>query len=167
MTIPFKVIDDALSPQAFDKLARLAHSQQLLWQFSDYVADEDGVSKSDNLEYYHVAKMYEDHHPISKNIKYVEPVFDFLKIKALIRCRFLMYPNHGKQIKHLQHRDFAYEHKAALLYLNTNDGITEFEDGNVVEPKANRLVIHDGSLLHNSNTCTDSKVRTLLSVNYF
>jgi len=56
MSIPFKVIDDALNPKAFDSLARLAFSQQLLWQFSDYVADQDGKEHSDNLEYYHVSR---------------------------------------------------------------------------------------------------------------
>ena len=34
--------------------------------------------------------------------------------------------------------------KTALFYLNTNDGYTKFESGEIVETVANRLVIFDG-----------------------
>ena len=58
--------------------------------------------------------------------------------------------------------------KAAAQNLNTNDGITEFEDGNVVEPKANRLALFTTDLYSITVILvSDAKVRTLLSVNYF
>lgn len=170
-----KVLDNVFPDKVFESIRDLCFGDDLLWNFSNVVAMSDVTRAKrhpdaplpDDLEYYHVAKLYDKHHPLSKHIKYVEPVLDFLKIKALIRVRFIMYPNHGHIIKHTPHRDYTYEHKAALLYLNTCNGSTEFENGDVVESKENRICLHDGSQLHNSTTCTDAKVRALLTVNYF
>ena len=51
--------------------------------------------------------------------------------------------------------------------MNTNNGYTEFEDGTKVESVENRIVYFDGSIPHNSSTCTDQKVRAVISINYF
>ena len=90
-----------------------------------------------------------------------------LKAKSLIRSRVLLYPNQGKFIHHEPHVDFPYSHKAALLYINDNNGFTEFETGERVESISNRLIIFDGSRRHNSTTCTDQSIRVVLAVNYF
>ena len=60
-----------------------------------------------------------------------------------------------------------YDHTAALLYLNTNDGFTELDDGRRIESIANRILVFNGNELHSSSTCTDQKRRVLLSLNYF
>ena len=170
-----KILDNSLPTKAYESVRDLAFGDDLMWNFSNVVGMSPKTRAKkyldapdpDDLEYYHIAKIYEGHHPLSPSIKYVEPVLRFLQVKALIRIRFVMYPNHGKHIHHTPHRDYDYEHKAALLYLNTCNGSTEFEDGSVVESKANRICLHDGSKLHNSTTCTDAKVRALLAINYF
>ena len=90
-----------------------------------------------------------------------------MDIHALVRIRAILYANQGEQIIHDKHRDYNFPHKTALLYLNTCNGFTEFEDGERVESVANRLVKFDGSKLHNSSTCTDQKVRAVISINYF
>ena len=74
----------------------------------------------------------------------------------------------------------GYEHKAALLYMNTCNGYTgmvnddwekgdgyQFDQGNRVESVANRLCLHDGSVPHYSTTCTDARKRLVLAINYF
>ena len=83
----------------------------------------------------------------------------------------IMYTNTDKIIEHSPHRDMTYSHTAALLYMNTNNGYTRFENDeggwDKVESIANRLVIHNGSHLHGSTTCTDQKKRIVLAINYF
>jgi hypothetical protein len=56
--------------------------------------------------------------------------------------------------------------KTAIFYFNTNDGYTEFETGEKVQSKANRLVIFDANTKHVGFTCTDAKTRVLLNINY-
>lgn len=169
-----RVLDNALDQKAFTSLRNLCFGDELMWNYSDIVAMSDATRATyddapppHDLEYYHVAKLYDYHQPLTKHLKYVEPVIDFLKVKSLMRARFIMYPNHGHIIKHTPHVDYTYEHKAAILYMNTCNGCTEFDNGDVVESKENRICIHDGSKLHNSTTCTDAKVRAVLTINYF
>ena len=57
-------------------------------------------------------------------------------------------------------------YKVAIFYLNTNNGYTLFESGDKVESVANRKVIFDGKLKHCGTTCTDSKTRVVLNINY-
>ncbi|MAU64390.1 MAG: hypothetical protein CMC38_08660, partial [Flavobacteriaceae bacterium] len=64
-------------------------------------------------------------------------------------------------------RDLDYDHQAALIYLNTNDGFTELDDGTRIDSIENRLLLFNGNELHSSSTCTDQKRRVLISLNYF
>ena len=63
------------------------------------------------------------------------------------------------------HRDFP-NITTAVYYINTNNGWTEFENGDKVESVANRIVIFDSNTMHTGTTCTDEKVRVLINFNY-
>ena len=138
------------------------------WGFQRDVA-RVGEHKEDGYEdhFYFVHRLYENFIPESSFFDELRPVLEQLEVRALIRMRLLLFVNQGKQIIHDKHTDKPYEHKAALLYLNTNNGFTEFDDESRVECVENRVVVFDGSKEHSSSTCTDKKERILLSVNYF
>ena len=76
------------------------------------------------------------------------------------------YVNQGDLIIHDKHIDYPFTHNAAVLYVNDNDGYTEIGNKKI-ESVANRVSIFDGSIEHNSTTCTDQKVRVVMSFNYF
>ena len=96
---------------------------------------------------------------------------DFLgtqwEYRSLIRLKANLYPQTNVLRIHGKHQDFSYKHTAAILYINSNDGYTEFEDGRCIESIENRLLVFDGSLMHNSTNCTNRKARINLSLNYF
>ena len=50
--------------------------------------------------------------------------------------------------------------------MNTNNGYTEFEKGDIVESVENRMVIFDSNLKHQTVTCTDEKIRIVINFNY-
>ena len=54
----------------------------------------------------------------------------------------------------------------AVYYINTNNGWTEFKNGDKVESVANRIIIFDSDTIHTGTTCTDEKVRVLINFNY-
>ena len=144
--------------------------------------------------YYFVHPVYESNNPQSIIHHELEGVYERLGVKGLIRSRILMYTNQGRQIVHSPHIDFCYSHKAALLYLNTNNGYTlmadegvnikasqtldslefttdsnkgVFRDQNKSMSVRNKCTIHDGARPHCSSTCTDAKSRILIAINYF
>mgnify|MGYP002012765708 CR=1 FL=1 len=57
--------------------------------------------------------------------------------------------------------------KTAILYINTNDGYTEFESGVRVSSVANRVCIFDSNLRHRGTTHTEGdQQRIVVNFNY-
>lgn len=163
MTI--EVIDNFLPNKYINELYSKVGSPNFCgWSFCDKVSDQNDDIELDN--YYLIHRVYENFVPASFLFDELRGIFSNLKIKSILRARFLLYPYVGKFVRHNPHIDFDYPHKAAVLYMNTNNGFTEFSDGTRVESIRNRVVIFDGSTLHNSTTCTDRQSRIVFAVNY-
>ena len=62
-------------------------------------------------------------------------------------------------------KNLAYDH---ILYLNTNNGYTKFEDGTKVISEENKLIIFDAGQKHSgtTNSC-DAPYRLVFNLNYF
>ena len=91
---------------------------------------------------------------------------DMLKAKTFIRVKGNLYPSQNKLSQHKSHKDYEYEHKAAIYCINTCDGYTMFEDGKTIPSVANRLITFDGSMQHASTDCTNAKSRININFNY-
>ena len=73
----------------------------------------------------------------------------------------------SKIIEHGFHNDVKFQCRTGILYLNTNDGYTCFEDGSKIESVENRFVAFDSGLKHSGTTCTNERCRIVLNINYF
>ena len=56
--------------------------------------------------------------------------------------------------------------KTAVFYINTNNGGTEFENGDIVRSIENRVVIFDSKIKHRGISCTNEKRSVLLNWNW-
>ena len=54
----------------------------------------------------------------------------------------------------------------SILYMNTNNGWTELEDGTKVQSVANRLVTFPNYVKHRSVSCSDQTYRMVLNLDY-
>lgn len=189
----YEEIENFLDEKYFQHLSdRITKgNSQFTWLFQEQVAFKGDLNDD---AYYFVHPVYEFNNPQSFMHHELQGVYEQLDIKALIRSRILMYTNQGRQIVHSPHVDFTYSHKAALLYLNTNNGYTLmadegvnikavqsldtlefktdqgndiFSDQNKSMSVRNKCTIHDGARPHCSSTCTDAKSRILIAINYF
>tara|TARA_B100000287_G_C20555606_1_gene750284 strand:+ start:689 stop:1171 length:483 start_codon:yes stop_codon:yes gene_type:complete len=159
-----EVIENYLPHDYFEHLQKSVLSCNFPWLYEAEVAN---LGENQSEHFYFTHRIYEEYAPKSSFFQECVPFFEQLEMNALVRARALLYVNQGKQIVHEKHTDYNFEHKTAVFYLNTNNGYTEFEDGTKVESVENRIVLFDGSKPHNSSTCTDQKVRVVLSINYF
>ena len=159
-----EVIENYLPHDYFEHLQKSVLSCNFPWLYEAEVAN---LGENQSEHFYFTHRIYEEYAPKSSFFQECIPFFEQLEMNALVRARALLYVNQGKQIVHEKHTDYNFEHKTAVFYLNTNNGYTEFEDGTKVESVENRIVLFDGSKPHNSSTCTDQKVRVVLSINYF
>ena len=96
-----------------------------------------------------------------------ENLLDFMDIKALIRVKANFYPN--QKIKKLNepHIDFDYNHKGALFSINTNNGGTLLKNNVKINSIENRILFFNPFEEHDSENCTDQKVRINININYF
>ena len=158
-----KIIDNFLPQDYLVHLQRMMLDHNFPWLYNAEVANRGEV----NDHFYFTHNLFDNYKPTSSIFEEFIPFFKQLEMNALIRARGLLYTNQGRQIAHEKHTDYNFPHKTVVFYMNTNNGYTEFEDGTKVESVENRIVFFDGSRLHNSSTCTDQKIRVVVSLNYF
>ena len=83
-------------------------------------------------------------------------------------------PNKNKIIEHGFHHDVTdsefhpiKDHmKTSILYMNTNNGYTKFEDGTTVESVANRFVTFPNHTEHTGTSTSDTEYRLVINFNY-
>ena len=93
-----------------------------------------------------------------------------ITVRSLISMKINCHPRTEKHVTHGFHTDVSKEYdgsKTGILYLNTCNGYTEFENGTKVESKANRFIEFDSGLKHRGTSCTDTKRRVVINLNYF
>lgn len=125
---------------------------------------------------YFTHSLYETHMNEDKELYYngipCSPhhwIADILKeaigAETLIRVKANLYPRTDILHSHRPHKDYKFDHKAALLSLNTCDGHTNV-DGTKVASVKNRMLFFNPQITHNSTNCTDEQFRCNININY-
>ena len=168
-----EVIDNFLNEESFERL-KVIFNPNFPWNFSSIVSEDDAICDLKyNFQYVHT--VYCNHEPVSAYYKNLIPLLQKLDAIALMRCKVNSICREEEIVVHGFHTDISYpeEHstgldgmKTAILYLNTNNGFTCFEDGTKVESIANRCVIFPAHYKHSGTTCTDVHRRLALNLVY-
>jgi hypothetical protein len=165
MDIKYIVKDNFLNQTDFENLKNTVMGETFPWYFQEHFFWCHMFFGERNIvheRFFHSLSSFN-----SPYAKLLDPLLKKLKIKALIRLKANLYPNQGKIIEHKNHTDFPFKHKGALFSLNTCDGFTVLRDGTKIQSVANRILLFDASQPHHSSTCTNTKVRCNINVNYF
>ena len=90
--------------------------------------------------------------------------------KCLIKVKGKLYPK-TKKIKEWKMKpDVDWKHEncmTSILYINTNNGYTKFEDsGEIIKSVENRMITFDSSRRHSGSSCTDEYNRFVLNINW-
>ena len=163
--------DNFLPIREFEQM----HSELMAWNFPWYtskVVNDNEQNDMFNMQFIHF--FYERYSPLGDQISMLQPIFQKLQPIAIFKIKANIMPNQGKIIEHGLHIDVTdtethkiKDHmKTSILYLNTNNGYTKFEDGTKVESVANRMVTFPNQMMHTGTTTTDSEYRLVLNLNY-
>jgi len=161
--------DNLLNKGELIKLKSSIISNNFPWYFQDYIAYADSNEKGfyfTHIFYDKDRQLRPVNTPNSNYYFIIEPILDILKPKSLIRVKGNLYMSTSKLVYHPFHIDYSYDHKAAIFYINTNDGLTILGDGVKIKSIENRLLLFDGSQEHRSTSCTDKKYRMNINFNY-
>ena len=161
-----KIIDKFLDTNDFTDLKNTLTSDKFPWYLNhgvSYAGDDSGIL------FTHL--VYKDN---EFNSSFTLGGLDIFKEKlgivSLVRAKFNLLHRTDKIIEHQPHIDIPNPPdnlKTAILYLNTNNGYTKFENGEVVKSVRNRLVTFPAHLKYADSTCTDEEYRCIINLNYY
>ena len=165
-----KVIDDVLSKADFQALHDVMYNSTFPWYYTQYkVKPYNSNDHDDQFNSQLGHGFYSKGLPTSDYFNIVEPILNYLKPECIIRIKANLTLATQEIAKHALHKDFNYnESLTAIFYVNTNNGYTYFEGTEETIPsKENRLVIFPSYLIHAGTTCSDTKNRCVININYF
>ena len=157
-----KIIDNFIETNLIEKIKSVCLSSEFAWYYTPYVSNKDA---GDGIYFSHL--VYNNFSPSSSCFNLFIPVLDFLSAKSLIRIKINMFPKTPELFQHDWHSDYDFDHKGAVVFLNSNNGFTILKDNTMVNSLENRILLFDSSKPHRSTTCTDQNVRLTVNFNYF
>jgi len=174
-----KIEDNFLDQEEFDKLQshmgqpNVMHQTAFPWYFNDSIDAKSGSpTEVDKFQFVH--SFYESSTPISQKFILVAPILDIIQPLAIYRIKANLLtktPNIVENTFHVDIGDIPETNLKywtnSILYINTNNGYTEFENGTKVESVANRMVTFPTNLRHRGTSCTDEKTRVAINFVYF
>ena len=162
-----KIIDNFLPEDKFNKLKEGLENEYFPWYWNDHSL----IHIEDNIPQFIHAFIAEG----GINSDYFKlliesDIFLKLNIHGLCKCKAnLNYPTQTNVVGGF-HTDLHEEDwegiTTSILYINTNNGGTRFEDGTTINSVANRVVSFDCSTKHAPVSCTDKLRRIVLNLNY-
>ena len=161
-----KVIDNFLPKDQFNKIKTVMESDNFPWYWNDYST----YVVSDVSQFVHGFLSKGKIHSGFFKLFTESDLFTKLNTNQLIRCKSnLNYPTKTNIIG-AYHTDFCKEEckdvTTSILYINSNNGGTCFEDGTKVDSVSNRVVTFDCSIIHAPVSCTDKSRRIVVNFNY-
>ena len=158
----FKVQDNYLTIDEHLVLKTIMESNTFSWYYYK------GKLKPSNkiFDYQLVHIFYNDNFVNSDFFHHLKPIIKLLKPLSLIRIKANLNPISHKLIKFDKHQDQHFKCKAAIYYLNDNDGYTMIGD-NKIESKANRIVLFNADQEHYGTNSTNCNNRMVINFNYF
>ena len=160
-----KVIDDFLPSNQFEQISINLMGKHFPWYWNNFVNDRS--EQHEHGQFTHGFFNYENTNPW--NSVYGELLEDFINSftwKEILRVKANLIPRTPTNIVSGYHVDQHFPHKAAIFYINTNNGSTIFENGDKIDCVANRMLFFDGGMRHSSVTATDQYNRVVINVNY-
>tara|TARA_R100000005_G_C4988939_1_gene196685 strand:- start:975 stop:1454 length:480 start_codon:yes stop_codon:yes gene_type:complete len=157
-----KIKDNYLEEDDYKTLKSIMESDEFPWFYnSEKVIGDKGLFKSQLVHIF-----YKDNYVNSKFFSYLDPIIKKLNSLSLIHIKANLNPISHQLVKFGKHVDQDFKCKAALYYINNNNGYTQIGNRKV-ESKANRMVLFDADQGHYGTNSTDCNNRMVINFNYF
>ena len=166
----YRVIDNVLEEGPFEQLQQLMMGNNFNWFYGPHKVYQEGDDRSKEQDTLHNFQFF---HPIYRNLKpvsefytHIKPLLKKINPIFIHRIKANCTP-YSEEIKKFElHTDVSFDCRTAVYYINSNNGYTYFENGEKVKSVANRLVAFPSQMKHAGTTCTDTKTRVVINLNY-
>ena len=163
-----KVYDNYIDPIYFAKLQKEMMSERFTWTYTDQIISKE--PRENNFQFVHL--FFNMSFFVSDKIDLIRPIIDQLgavaihRIKANCNLRTEQIKEAGFHTDISESRMIESEPMVAILYINSNDGYTIFEDGTKINSLANRVCIFPYWMRHSGTNCTNTNRRIVININY-
>lgn len=160
------LIDNCLSHNHLKLLQSTMLGDEFPWFYRPYKVSPETAKTNNDYQFNH--NFYNHHSFKSQHIGLLEPLFEILNPSALVRIKANLTTATTDIVQYDYHVDYEnFDGKTAIFYVNSNNGMTVFDDGSKIESVENRLIIFDSRIPHTGTSCTDQKVRCVINFNYY
>jgi hypothetical protein len=165
----YKVIDNYLDVDQHLILKTKMESNEFPWFYFDrkVATDSSGTIIEASLfksQFSH--HFYRENNINSEFFIYLKPILDKLKPLSLIRIKANLNPPLEKIVETAYHKDQNFKCKAAIYYVNDNDGYTIIDKEKILSKK-NRIVLFNANQEHFGTNSTNCNNRMVINFNYF
>ena len=170
--VGIKIIDNYISQEASDNIRNFMLSGDMPWFFNNSILDptenpENNKKSPGEKDYQFTHQFYRNYNFVSEVSSILNPILERLQAVSFVRIKANLSTGTEEIVEGGYHTDYDIDCKTAVYYVNTNNGYTKFENGEVAESVQNRLVEFDSNMPHTGSTCTDQKSRVVINFNYF
>ena len=164
------IIDNFVDQDSFQMLQKTMFDLSFHWSYNSVIDYEDD---KDKFQFTH--NFYDQKTGGSSSIFYNDRFFNNIlkKVgsKEIFRIKANLLTKTPEIVPNRFHTDIqgnwgVIPYITSILYMNTNNGYTEFEDGTKVESVANRFISFPMDMKHRGTSCTDEKIRVVINFNY-
>jgi hypothetical protein len=162
-----KVYKNFLKKEDFNYLKSILISSNFPWFFNNVLNKPFNEKEKNNYQFVHT--FYDNDQFFSNQLKIVELFKEKIEWLTLVRAKANLLTRTEKNIEHGMHIDFYSPNQlmTGIFYVNTNNGYTKFKNGTIIKSEQNKYIEFDSKLEHTGSTCTDSKQRIVINLNYF
>ena len=163
------ICTDVIDKQSFTAMHDYLTSDRFAWFYSNsIVAEKDSLTdKKYQAQFVHFFHQNSSVVTSQENWQMLFPIFEVLQPYSFIRVKANNIPGHEKIITHGMHSDTGVPLSyTAIYYVNSNNGYTEFEDGDKISSVANSMIVFPSYMRHTGSTCTDARSRINININF-
>ena len=158
----YKIIDNYINKEDHLILKTIMESDEFPWFYVEKkVSTDKGLFKSQFFHYFYVSNNVN-----SNYFNYLKPILEKLNPLSLIRIKANLNPPSENIVESAYHKDQNFKCKAAIYYINNNDGYTIINNKKI-ESKANRIVLFNANQEHLGTNSTNCNNRMVINFNYF
>ena len=163
------IVDNYLPEKDFFELFNSMKEFSFDWHLSHILTKDAEKNPIGNMQFCHL--FYRMHEQNTRTFPLLIPILTKINPVALMRIKANLSLATKEVEEGGMHIDVEDEDtpdcvRTSILYMNTNDGYTLFEDGTKVESVMNRLVTFPHTTKHAGTTCTNAPFRMVINFNY-
>jgi len=170
--LTLEVIDNFLDESQFKYIEHIMMGDTFPWYYSDAINLNPDLADEPKYDYQLFNTLYAAPAHKSEQFKLINSIINKINPRILLRVKANFAPANDRIIEQGMHQDVQVGEDlldmctTAVLYLNSNNGYTKFENGDTVASVRNRFVSFPSKMFHTGTTCTDEKCRIVLNLNY-